>query len=672
MKKAFGKSFAKGMALLLCASMVAGAVGCGEEKTAETAEVVEGAEFSTEVAASTEESSADKTTDDVVADATSITDFDEFVNGEWQKQKEQENSGSDAFWWDEQKQVKERLKDILDNTDLSEISEDEGLFKAVSIYRHILDTKDNDQRIESVKAHLAPIEDAKTLDDIYKLFQSEEYLEYSGVFRYVITPDNAGYMVTMYSPDSMMGSIETQKGLISSEVIDENSKEVFLSTMEKLGYSEDRTVQMLDNAAIVGQKIDDYWNETVSNNNAYFDAEALDKENVTMPVIEILDATKSVGRDKYFYAKDNFSKLINDLFQEENVPALRDHMLVGAISKLLTVCGGDLIETAYGTEYKDVAYFNITKYAMDVLNEAYNEKYLDNFNEQQALDMVEEIKDGYREIIKESDWLSTHGKELANHKIFTMRVSLGKNEVENDLSDVELTGDIVDDYISLLVSFDRFARSQLGKEDEKRQIFYGDLFDVNAWFLYKYNALYVNGGLLSSPYCSKDASYEEMLAYYGMTIAHEYGHSYDPQGINYDWHGWWETWMKEDEEAAYLEKQQKIVDYFDGMETMYGRKIDGELVKNEAFADLMAMQCCLKILEKKENPDYDLFFRTYAEKNAYYITEADIDNAMADNHLISKERINRIPGQFDKFYEVYNIDENSPYYVPKEQRLSAF
>ena len=80
----------------------------------------------------------------------------------------------------------------------------------------------------------------------------------------------------------------------------------------------------------------------------------------------------------------------------------------------------------------------------------------------------------------------------------------------------------------------------------------------------------------------------------------------------------------------------------------------------------------VEILEQKENPDYDLFFRTYAGKNACYITEQDIDRAMADTHLIGKARVNFILGQFDKFYEVYDIDENSPYYVPKENRLLVF
>ena len=649
----------KVLAMLLSATMIMGIAGCGAADTEK-------------VPANSADSAAESSLEGIIDNTEYITDYDEYVNGEWKKEKEQANSGSAAFLWDEQALVRDRVRDILDNADLDGISEENGLYKAISIYRHILDTDDYDQRIESVKRHLKPIDNISTVEDIYKLYQNEEYPLYNNAFYFSVVADDFGYNVLRFSPDSMMRDIGYDKSLISGETSDEHAREEFCALMERLGYSEDRTTEILDNAAIVGQMIDDYWNETVSNYGVYFDSKILDSEDVTMPVIEILSATESLGKDKSFVAKENFGRFINALYQENNVPALRDHMLLGAITRLLTVCGEDMIKACYGDEYKDVAYSGIIKFAPDVINEAFNDKYLDDFNEQQALDMIEDIKDGYREIIDEAEWLSPHGKELAKHKILTMRVSLGGNEACNDLADVELTGDIVDDYISLRISRNRFVRSQVGKEDDKRQIFDADLFNEGAWFKYRYNALYVTGVILSSPYCSKDAAYEEMLAYYGMDIAHEYGHSYDPQGINYDWHGWWETWMTADEEAAYNENQQKIADFFDGIEVEYGRKIDGEHVKHEAYADLMAMKCCLKILEKRENPDYDLFFRTYAKKNAYYLTEQEIDNAMADEHLVSKARINLILGQYDKFYAVYDIDENSPYYVPKEKRLDVF
>ena len=49
-----------------------------------------------------------------------------------------------------------------------------------------------------------------------------------------------------------------------------------------------------------------------------------------------------------------------------------------------------------------------------------------------------------------------------------------------------------------------------------------------------------------------------------------------------------------------------------------------------------------------------------------------MDYYVKDTHLPCKQRVNCVLGQFDKFYEIYDIDENSPFFVPKEKRLSAY
>ena len=100
--------------------------------------------------------------------------------------------------------------------------------------------------------------------------------------------------------------------------------------------------------------------------------------------------------------------------------------------------------------------------------------------------------------------------------------------------------------------------------------------------------------------------------------------------------------------------------------------IPGDVKVNETVADLIAMETCLAILAERENVDYDLFFRTYARKNAAYYTEDDFENYLNEAHLTSKPRINCILAQFDEFYETYDIDESSPYFVPEDQRLRIF
>ena len=117
---------------------------------------------------------------------------------------------------------------------------------------------------------------------------------------------------------------------------------------------------------------------------------------------------------------------------------------------------------------------------------------------------------------------------------------------------------------------------------------------------------------------------------------------------------------------------KKLTEYLDGKEAGYGRTVNVERVIQETFTDMLAMQICLKVLSEHENPDYDLFFRSYAKLWAMYATEESIDGILNDTHLPGNLRVNCILYQFDEFYEVYDIDENSPYYVKPEDRIKVF
>ena len=108
------------------------------------------------------------------------------------------------------------------------------------------------------------------------------------------------------------------------------------------------------------------------------------------------------------------------------------------------------------------------------------------------------------------------------------------------------------------------------------------------------------------------------------------------------------------------------------MEIDGGNVINGENVTNEAFADLLAMKICLNILGQMDDPDYDAFFKAYAAGFACYYTEEGLEEAVKDSHLPYMIRVNCIPAQFDEFYETYDVDPDSPYYVPEEKRLDIF
>ena len=73
----------------------------------------------------------------------------------------------------------------------------------------------------------------------------------------------------------------------------------------------------------------------------------------------------------------------------------------------------------------------------------------------------------------------------------------------------------------------------------------------------------------------------------------------------------------------------------------------------------------------KSNDNPDIIFGEIYDKYCHSALEVAL-NVLNDEHLPGKARINGVLGQFDKFYEVYDIDESSPYYVPKDNRIKMF
>ena len=322
----------------------------------------------------------------------------------------------------------------------------------------------------------------------------------------------------------------------------------------------------------------------------------------------------------------------------------------------------DEVKAEYGMDYPQIAYSILTTLAPDVINQEYQELYVEEGKLEEAAALTDEIKDVMRSLISDADWLTPHGKELAKHKLLTMRASFGLNGTGNYFEDVELSDNTVENYLNMLVSNQRFFRKQTSKDDEQRDIFDANLYEINGRYFYNNNAFIVTNGMLGSDRLKKSDAYEETLALLGACIAHEISHSFAPYGIDYNYHAYYEPWLEADERAAYDEKAQAVTEFFDGLEIEYGEKIDGKLVMDEAFTDILSIECCLKLLEQQENPDYDLFFRTYATDHAYFYTQEGA----------AKERINYVLGQFDKFYEVYEVDETSPFFVPKEKRIRIF
>ena len=458
---------------------------------------------------------------------------------------------------------------------------------------------------------------------------------------------------------------------------DDNSEEFdgILPRMKALGYSKERIGEILNNSKKIDGLISDYFNSPARDGRYHFyNHRKQGMEGVPTTILGILKDLGAIDENGGFLAFGSCGELLNTVFTEENAAAVRDHWLFTSILTFSTVTDYNRSVEMPDEYYSMSAAQIIRSCAQDVLCEEYIRQYIDDSTFNEISELAEEVKKSAVDTVYNAEWLSTHGKELARRKILKMRETIGRNMDTNNLSDVELADNAVDNLISLMVSKMHFICSQVPKEDADRDIFDGDMVDVNARYNYRYNSLYLCTGLLTEFQEKVGESYEERMGHIGKILAHEISHAYGPQGISFDSNGWYEPWLTEEEQAAYAKEVMALTDFFDGKEDEYGNKISGEQIANETYADILAMKICLKLLSQKEGVDYDKFFRAAAREQAMYYSKEGYGGLSdaAKEYLGGKLRINYVYGQFDKFYETYDIDESSPFFVPEDKRIKLF
>ena len=661
------KTVKRFVAIMLSLSVLAGMTGCAKEQPSSVS--VSASEPVTEsVSEKVEAPALSKLTDD---NGQPIADFDEFVNGAWRA--EQNSNGTNlSYPQDEMRNtILVRVQDILENTDTGTLSPDDGLYKAITFYGQIIDSENIEKRTESVKKYLSRIDKIKNLNDLYALYRDERYMALNSLLSFYVDSTDGGRYILFFRTTSLSAPYDSLLSALESGEIPEGAD--ILVKLGELGYSHDRIREILENARKVDGYIAEYYNSPDNDGTLInFNHKRMENRDVTMPILNILSDMGIIGEDDGVLALNAFDQFLNTLFMEENAAAIRDYHILSSVLTLSVVSDYVKNDNVSESRYRETAARLVMFFANDVIAEEYTKRFIKDSTVEEVSAAVEELKKTASDVVYNAEWLSTHGKELARRKILRLRDSIGKNEAAYDLHDVVITDDVVENYISVMVGNQLFRYSQLNKEDDERKIFSQDMLDVNARNLHAINGLYLCAGLLSEYEETAGDSYEEKLAHIGRVIAHEISHSYDPMRIRYDSNGWYEPWLTEEEQAEYDNEAAAIVAFFDGKEDEYGRKISGGVILNETYSDILGVKICLKLLSEKENVDYDKFFRAYAKYQTMYYTENGIGIPPENGYLPGKMRVNFVLGQFDKFYETYDIDENSAFFVPEDQRIDIF
>lgn len=404
---------------------------------------------------------------------------------------------------------------------------------------------------------------------------------------------------------------------------------------------------------------------------------------------KILESMYLTKDDKVIVFDTALMKDFSKVYNQSNIDVLKT---VAKIS-LLDMWGAELDtriydaaaaleKTVFGVEgsytRSQNAEIMIKNIMTDYLGKMYVEKYFDEQSKQDVLSIAYDIKEAFKNRIKNLSWMSEATKKKAVSKLDAMQIMIGyPDRFDSFMDSVDITsvkngGTLFSNMLAITkASVKSLGTLQFVERDTATwQI---ETYTVNAGYDVTSNCIVFPAAILQKPLYDKDASYEENLGGIGYIIAHEMTHAFDSNGALFDENGNICDWWMPEDYSKFEKLCKKVVNFYHGYEAIPAMPINGELTLCENVADMGAAACITELLGKREDADYKKLFAAMAKTFVSTCTREYAKYAMQnDPHADGKARINCVVVHLDEFYDAYDVKEGDGMYVPPEKRIKIW
>lgn len=385
--------------------------------------------------------------------------------------------------------------------------------------------------------------------------------------------------------------------------------------------------------------------------------------------------------EKFTISEPAYFKRLNELYTKENIESIKGYIL---INYLLTMAPGldreaydihieknNIIRGINGKLLDEEYAFQIVKSLLnEPLSRVYLEKYDAEKKKQNITEICEKVIDFYREQLKSQEWMSEETREKAVSKLDHIAIHSVYPDTWYDYSSLSLEGLSYTDCLNEIARLEKERDLSHINQKTDRNEWGVDILEANAYYNPQDNSINILLGILGSEFYQEDVTKEELYGGIGTVIGHEISHAFDTVGAQFDESGNLANWWKEEDFAAFKERTDKLVKFYDTIIPFEGTAVSGKNVQTEAIADMAGMKCLLALAEEETDFDYDVFFRRFAavwrrlssrEFEYYCLTQ--------DTHPLHYLRTNVTLQQFDEFFDTYDIKPGDTMYLAPDERI---
>lgn len=618
-------------------------------------------------------------------------DFYRYVNQETLENAEFEygsSSAGQAFRTDlVEDQLEGIVTDVIAGSGYESGSEEDVIKTAYDLY---MDYDFENEEIPSDLAQMiARINECSTVDELMAI-DAELVRDYGCMSILNIAPD-----VNPFAPQEMVMHINQIDGMLGVSFAGIRDGDGTLNAVKvnaqviMLTYEEDQDV-VEENATDLAYLTLDLYTATdmdVLDDPMNYDYIALypaDEVEEVLSNIDLEGYLASIGYDTSYvneYALSDMDQLValNEILIDDNIEEIKAVELgrfylqySRYIAPHYAELGG-YISRDYNTKEDQAMDEVIAEFSYET-DPLYVEQYYTEEMDTTLRSMCDDIKEGYRDLISNADWLSEGTREELLRKLDNIVYVTGTNLERHDPSEYsDVSGS---NYYEYYLSYVRHQQDKMitefGDELSRTEIMM-QMQTFNACYQPSFNNITITVAIMNAPFFDVDADYYTNLGGLGMVIAHEMGHAFDSNCILFNADGEYEpSWIPDTDMQTLLGRYDQAVSYFEDNFIVFGvYHVDGELTLGENYADLGAMECITSLCDNEDQ--LKLLFENYARIWCLKTTDDGIVDTLAyDVHSPAMIRVNAILSTNDAFYETYDVSEGDGMYIAPENRISRW
>ena len=309
----------------------------------------------------------------------------------------------------------------------------------------------------------------------------------------------------------------------------------------------------------------------------------------------------------------------------------------------------------------------------------YNKEYV-NYVE----DMFINMKNVFKNMIKECEWLSPKAKKNGLLKIEYLKLSIGSSKNLLDDPDIEYRENDVWYNLSKVFEYRKNIFVSIDGKSFNKKIPYYDwvnqkitgkqLYLVNAFYTPTSNDIYIPLAIIQYPFINIEKSFEYNLSNIGYTLAHEMAHCLDNTGRLFDYTGKFNNFWNSNDIKIFNKKKIDIIKQYEYLAKKDGIIFNASPGVGEDIADIIGLKILVILLRNDhlirlnysvENKAsiYKNFFINYTLCLKQQINKgSETSSKVIDIHPLAKYRVNVPLSRIEIFRFLYDVKKGDGMY----------